>query len=92
MSFFAVKTYSDEFRSAIEGKVQSTPIAEDESVAAVADEIEDQTRDYILKKLAQELKGGSFEDFIAHLLQAMGYKTRQPTCDPGNCSDAKSDI
>lgn len=78
MSFFAVKTYADEFRAVIEGKTQSTLVAEDESVAVVADEIEEQTRDYILKKLAQELKGGSFEDFISHLLQVMGYKTRQP--------------
>ena len=78
MSFFAVKTYADEFRAAIEGKTAPTPVAEDDSVAAVAEEIEEQTRDYILKKLAQELKGGSFEDFIAQLLQVMGYKTRQP--------------
>jgi restriction system protein len=78
LSFFAVKTYADEFRVAIEGKIQPTSVAEDISVAAVAEEIEDQTRDFILKKLAQELKGGLFEDFIAHLLQVMGYKTRQP--------------
>jgi restriction system protein len=62
----------------IEGKAQPTPVTEDESVAVVADEIEEQTRDYILKKLAQELKDGSFEDFVAHLLQVMGYRTRQP--------------
>src|SRR5262249_2534499 len=78
MSFFAVKTYADEFRAVIEGKTAPTPVAEDKSVAAVAEEIEEQTRDYILKKLAQELKGGPFEDFVAHLLQVMGYKTRQP--------------
>ena len=78
MSFFAVKTYADEFWAAIEGKDISVPVAQDETVALVASDIEDQTRDYILKKLAQELKGGSFEDFIAHLLQAMGYKTQQP--------------
>jgi restriction system protein len=78
MSFFAVKTYSDEFRAAIEGRALPTPIAEDESVTLVSDDIEEQTHDYILKKLAQELKGGSFEDFVAHLLQVMGYRTRQP--------------
>ncbi len=76
MSFFAVK--SEEFRAAIEGKALSSSIAEDETVVAVAEDIEEQTRDFILKKLAQELKGGPFEDFVAHLLQAMGYKTRQP--------------
>ena len=78
MSFFAVKTYSDEFWAAIEGKDVSVPVAQDETVALVASDIEDQTRDYVLKKLAQELKGGPFEDFVAHLLQVMGYKTQQP--------------
>jgi restriction system protein len=78
MSFFAVKTYADEFRAAIEGKDISIPVAQDDTVALVADDIEEQTRDFILKKLAQELKGGSFEDFVAHLLQVMGYKTQQP--------------
>ena len=90
MSFFAIKTYADEFRTVIEGKMAPTPVAEDKSVAAVAEEIEEQTRDYILKKLAQELKGGSFEDFVAHLLQAMGYKTRQPKRGKG--SDGGVDI
>lgn len=78
MSFFAVKTYADEFLAAIEGKDVSVPVSQDEAVAPLANEIENETRDYILKKLAQELKGGPFEDFVAHLLQAMGYKTRQP--------------
>jgi restriction system protein len=90
MSFFAVKTYADEFRAVIEGKTAPTPVAEDKSVAAVAEEIEQQTSDYILKKLGQELKGGSFEDFVAHLLQAMGYKTRQPKRGKG--SDGGVDI
>lgn len=78
LSFFAVKTYVDEFRAIVEGQAAPTPIAEDETVAQVAENIEEQTRDYILKKLAQDLKGGSFEDFVAHLLQVIGYKTRQP--------------
>jgi restriction system protein len=77
MSFFAVKKYAGEFWAAIEGKDVSVPLAQDETVT-LASAIEDQTSVYILKKLAQELKGGSFEDFVAHLLQAMGYKTQQP--------------
>src|SRR6266545_4460205 len=36
MSFFAVKTYADEFRIIIEGKAAPTPVAKDESVAAIA--------------------------------------------------------
>ncbi len=78
MSFFGVKTYIEEFLAAIENKTVSIPVEQDESVELVAKEIEDQTCDYVLKKLAEEFKGNSFEDFIAHLLQAMGYKTQQP--------------
>lgn len=90
MSFFAVKTYADEFLAAIEGKDISVPVAQDETVVLVAKDSEEQTSDYVLKKLAQELKGGSFEDFIAHLLQAMGYKTQQPRRGKG--SDGGVDI
>ncbi len=90
MSFFAVKTYADEFTAAIEGKSIPTPVAEDDTVVAVTDDIEEQTRDFVLKKLAQELKGGPFEDFVAHLLQAMGYKTQQPKRGKG--SDGGVDI
>jgi restriction system protein len=42
----------------------------------VAEEIEQTTRDFILKRLAQELKGHPLAEFVAHLLNAMGYRTR----------------
>lgn len=77
LSFFQVKNYADEFRAALEGKtVPPPPVAQDESVAAVAEGIEETTRDFVLKQLAQELKGHPFADFVAHLLNTMGYRTR----------------
>lgn len=77
MSLFAVKNYADEFRAALEGKAAApAPVAQDESVAAVAEDIEITTRDFVLKRLAQELKGHPFSEFVAHLLNAMGYRTR----------------
>lgn len=76
MSFFQVRNYADEFRTALEGKVAPPPVSQDESVAVVAEEIEETTRDYIRKRLAQELKGHPFADFVAHLLGTMGYRTR----------------
>lgn len=77
MSLFLVKNYADEYRAALESKaVAPMPVAQDESVAAVAEDIEETTRDFVLKRLAQELKGHPFADFIAHLLNAMGYRTR----------------
>jgi restriction system protein len=77
MSFFQVKNFADEFLAALSGQVTAAqPAKQDESVSYVADDIEQNTRDFILKTLAQELKGHALAEFIAHLLGAMGYRTR----------------
>ena len=77
MSFFQIKTYSDEYIGALEGTTPETvPVGKDETVGLVADEIEETTKDFILKRLAQELKGHPFADFVAHLLNTMGHRTR----------------
>lgn len=77
MSLFLVKNFADEFRVALEGKsAPMPPVAQDESVAAVAEDIEETTRDFVLKRLAQELKGHPFAELVSHLLNTMGYRTR----------------
>ena len=76
MSFFQIKNYADEFRQAAEGIVPTSIPAEDETAAVVAQEIEQSTRDYVLKQLAKELKGHPLAEFVGHLLQQMGYRTR----------------
>lgn len=76
MSLFQVKNYVDEFLAALEGKIAKLPVEKDETVAVVTEEIEQTTRDFILKQLGQELKGHPLAHFVAHLLQAMGYRTR----------------
>lgn len=77
MTFFQIKTYVEEFLAALEGKVTpETLVKKDTTVAVVAENIEENTRDFILKHLAQELKGHPFSDFVAHLLGTMGYRTR----------------
>lgn len=75
MSFFQVKNYADEYRIAVEGKAIAPSTDTDETVAYVADDIEQTTHDFILKTLAQKLKGHPFADFAAHLLGTMGYRT-----------------
>jgi len=79
MSFFQVKTYADEFIAALEGKVESAEVEADETVALVAEDIEQTTRDFKLKRLAQELKGHPLPDFVAHLLGTMGTSRRRPS-------------
>lgn len=77
MSLFSIKNYADEFRAAIEGTTKApAPVAGDETVAAVAADIEETTQDFVLKQLAQELKGHPFAAFVGHLLNTMGYRTR----------------
>ncbi|MDZ3797221.1 MAG: restriction endonuclease [Xanthomonadales bacterium] len=78
LSLFQVKNYADEFRAVVEGKpVSVVQVDQDATVAAVTEDIEDTTRDFVLKRLARELKGLPLEGFVAHLLQCMGYHARQ---------------
>jgi restriction system protein len=76
LSLFQIKTYVDEYRAALEGHAVAPPAAQDETVALVAEEVEQTTSDFILKQLAQELKGHPFAHFVAQLLNTMGYRTR----------------
>lgn len=77
MSFFQIKNYADEFLAALSGKETApTSAKQDETISYVAEDIEQNTSDFILKTLAQELKGHAFAEFIAHLLGTMGYRTR----------------
>lgn len=76
MSLFQVKNHADEFRAALEGKTVAPVVSEDETVPAVAENIEEITRDFVLKSLSRELKGLPLEDFIRHLLECMGYQAR----------------
>lgn len=77
ITFFQIKAYVDEFLSALERKeAPPVPTVNDDTVAAVAEEIEQTTRDFVLKTLARELKGHPFAHFVAHLMEKMGYRTR----------------
>jgi restriction system protein len=76
MSLFQVKTYADEYREALAGDSVEEPVSQDETVGIVAEEIEENTRDFVLKTLAQELKGHPLSHFVANLLRTMGYRTR----------------
>ena len=76
LSFFQIKTYADEYFSALESDTFVPPTRDDDTIQLVAEEIEETTRDFIIKRLAQELKGHPFAGFVANLLETMGYRTR----------------
>jgi len=78
MSLFQVRNYAQDFVASLTGKTveAQTPVQKDETVKAVAEDIEQVTRDFVLKTLEQELKGHPLTDFVAQLLNTMGYRTR----------------
>lgn len=77
LSLFQVKNYADEFLALLhEKKTDTAPMPEDDTVGIVTSGIEDQTRDFVIKQLAKNLKGLPLEEFVAHLLVNMGYHTR----------------
>ena len=52
LSLFQLKNYADEFRAAVDGRpLNSSVVAEDETVALVTEEVEETTKDFVLKKL-----------------------------------------
>ena len=75
MSLFTVKNYADEFLAALDKGFIKSLQEEDESVGATAEEIIESTKDFILKEISRQLKGYDLEEFVADLLQAMGYRT-----------------
>ena len=75
MSLFTVKNYADEFLATLDKGFKKGLPVEDESVGVTAEEIIESTKDFILKEISRQLKGYDLEEFVADLLQAMGYRT-----------------
>lgn len=76
-SFFSIKNYSDEFTAALSKNFerQTVSLAEDMEEASISTEMTmENTKDFILKSLSRSLKGYDFQDIIANLLTAMGYR------------------
>ena len=72
---FRIGNHAEEFVALAEG--EPTPaLEEDDTVLAVARDIEEQTRDFIIKQLATHLKGHPLADFVADILSALGYQTQ----------------
>ena len=83
MSIFKIKTYAAEFKSLLEGKSLPAEEKSDATVTLVTQDIQEQTRDFVLKQLSQNLKGLPLEEFVVHLLEKMGYRARlTPTNEP----------
>jgi restriction system protein len=80
LSLFQVRNYADEFLAALEGKhkaEESVVGEETEEVATISEDVETQTKDFVLKQLHKNYKGEALEVFVVHLLEKMGYHARQ---------------
>ena len=78
LTFFQIRNYAEEYLSALDKdfkKVSDQDSVIDDTVAATADDIQENTKDFILKELSRQLKGYDLEEFVAALLRAMGYRT-----------------
>lgn len=77
-TFISVRTYAEEFLSALDKSFKNSSdkdTSDDEIIAATAEEIKQNTKDYVLKALYTYFKGYMLEDFVSDLLGAMGYTT-----------------
>jgi restriction system protein len=78
MSFFQIKNFAHEFAAALERK-DFEPVSiqeEEDAISQVADDIEQQSHDFVLKQISQKLKGHGLAEFVGHLLTLMGYKAK----------------
>lgn len=77
MSLFTIKNNVDEFLSYIDDKFKHKQESKSDDVLSIisACDMVELTKDFILNTLSQNLKGFAIENFIANLLEAMGYRT-----------------
>lgn len=76
LAFFQIRNYAEEWDQL---RTTSGPIVASDSdaeVSVVAEANEQTTKDFVLKRLAGQLKGHPFAHFVADLLRTMGYRTR----------------
>ena len=77
LTLFRVATHAEEFMSALQGQ---TTFADTDDVAvtavSIAEQFEENTEDFVLKRLKGAQTAYEFEHFVAHLLKCMGYFAR----------------
>jgi restriction system protein len=91
VTLFRIKSHEQEFLGFLKGTgpaAGTAPTAAANGTVSVeeatstaetepnAERIEDYTRDFIIDTLLKQLEGAHFEQFVAHLLEAMGYRTQ----------------
>jgi len=76
MTLFKVTSHSEEFLSALTGTLAHSADVDDATIATIAEQFEESTEDFVIKRLKDAQSSYEFEHFVAHLLQCMGYHAR----------------
>lgn len=71
ITLFQITTHAEEFRAALKDSEALVP--EDENLDEVFPQMEESTKDFVIKRLTSKLNSEEFEEFVAHLLTCMGY-------------------
>lgn len=77
MTLFSVSSHAEEFLAALTGEPPAQPSdVDEEAVTAITEQLEENTEDFVIKRLKDSQSSYEFEHFIAHVLQCMGYHAR----------------
>jgi restriction system protein len=76
ITLFRVTTNADEFLAAMEGHQFESADIDAVSADKVAEQFDEATEDFIIKRLKTSQTPYQFEEFVAHLLTCMGYFAR----------------
>ncbi len=76
LAFFKLENHADEWAQVLAGSTLTRQDDSDEQVTFVSEASEQNTRDFIVKRLSAHLKGHPFAHFVADLLRTMGYRTQ----------------
>ena len=86
VTLFRVRRYANEFLSKVDlatvpsadtiSDAQDDLTDDDTATVSAAIQAEVSTSDFVIKRLMSELSGHQFEEFMAHLLECMGYTAR----------------
>lgn len=83
LTLFRVRNHASEFLSKVDQTMSADADQEqeltpdDDSVSStVTRQAEETAQDFVIKRIHTQLSGHDFEEFIAHLLECMGYTTR----------------
>lgn len=79
LTLFRISSHADEIMAALTGdELENANLAEDEdeATAAIVEQFQETTEDFIIKRLKNDQTPYEFEHFVAHLLTCMGYHAR----------------